>query len=114
MQITYTRLISTSLLATVLFCHTSHLLANDDPAIEVEIIKFKFQPREITIKVGDTVRWTNKEKRQYHSVWFEQAGDPEPDYIFPDETYQRTFGIPGTFPYRCGPHPKMTGSVTVE
>ncbi|MES9858524.1 MAG: plastocyanin/azurin family copper-binding protein [Sedimenticola sp.] len=106
--------ISSRLLALSLYCYTSGLLANGDPAIEVEIIKFKFQPQEITVKVGDTVRWTNREKRQYHSVWFEQAGDPEPDYIFPDETYQRIFDISGTFPYRCGPHPKMTGSIIVE
>ncbi len=114
MQIKYKRLISSSLLALVLCCHTSYLLANGDSAIEVEIIKFKFQPQEITVKVGDIVRWTNREKRQYHSVWFEQAGEPEPDYFFPDETYQRSFDSPGTFPYRCGPHPEMTGVVTVE
>ncbi len=84
------------------------------PAMEVGIFKFQFLPREITINIGDTVRWTNNEKRQYHSVWFEQAGDPEPDYIFPGETYLRTFDKVGSFPYRCGPHPKMTGIVHVK
>ncbi|MES9904475.1 MAG: plastocyanin/azurin family copper-binding protein [Sedimenticola sp.] len=34
--------------------------------------------------------------------------------MFPDETYLRTFNKPGNFPYRCGPHPEMTGIVTVE
>jgi plastocyanin len=88
--------------------------ANGQPAVEVEIIKFKFFPQEVTVKVGDTVRWTNAEKRQYHSVWFEQAGDPEAPYIFPGETTTRAFDKPGTFPYRCGPHPEMTGVVHVE
>lgn len=81
---------------------------------DVEILKFKFIPAEITIKVGDTVRWTNREKRQYHSVWFEAQGDPEPDYIFPDEIFERAFDAPGSYPYHCGPHPEMTGVVHVE
>lgn len=81
--------------------------------VEVTIKKMKFQPQEITVKKGDTVRWVNREKRQYHSVWFEQAGDPEPDYFFPEESYERKFPDMGSFPYRCGPHPEMTGIVHV-
>ena len=79
----------------------------------IEIKKYQFSPSEITINIGDTIRWTNKEKRQYHSVWFEQLGEPEPDYLFPDDTYERTFSNAGSFPYRCGPHPEMTGNVQV-
>ncbi|MCB1758183.1 MAG: cupredoxin domain-containing protein [Gammaproteobacteria bacterium] len=88
--------------------------AAEAPAAEVEIYKFAFIPQEITVKVGDTVRWSNKEKRQYHSVWFKQAGDPEPDYFFPGESFSKTFTQPGSFPYRCGPHPQMTGIVHVR
>lgn len=80
---------------------------------DVEIFKFKFLPAEITIEAGDTIRWTNKEKRQYHSVWFEQLGEKEPDYLFPGDFYERTFEEAGDLPYRCGPHPKMTGTVHV-
>ncbi len=80
---------------------------------DIGIKKFKFSPAEITISVGDTIRWTNKEKRQYHSIWFEQLGEPEPDYFFPGEFFERTFNDIGNFPYRCGPHPKMKGIVHV-
>ncbi|MEN8213815.1 MAG: c-type cytochrome [Pseudomonadota bacterium] len=80
----------------------------------MEILKFKFLPAEITIAAGDSIRWTNKEKRQYHSVWFEQLGEPEPDYLFPGDFYERTFDEAGDFPYRCGPHPEMTGMVHVK
>ncbi|MES9843106.1 MAG: plastocyanin/azurin family copper-binding protein [Candidatus Sedimenticola sp. PURPLELP] len=91
-------------------------MAGGDPGnlAEVGILKFKFEPQVITIKAGDTVRWTNNEKRQYHSVWFEALGEPEAPYFFPGENYERTFNNPGEFPYRCGPHPKMTGTVIVE
>ncbi len=80
----------------------------------VIIKKFKFIPQEITIKRGEKIRWENREKRQYHSVWFEALGEEEPeDYLFSGDTYDREFKKIGTFPYRCGPHPKMTGTVRV-
>ncbi len=79
----------------------------------IEIKKYKFSPAEITIEAGDTIRWKKKKKRQYHSVWFEQSGEAEPEYLFPDDYYERTFSKIGHFPYRCGPHPEMTGNVNV-
>ena len=86
----------------------------DDAGPLVTIMDFKFVPQEITIKRGQTLRWENREKRQYHSVWFEALGEEEPDdYLFPDDSYERAFTKMGSFPYRCGPHPEMTGTVTV-
>jgi len=79
----------------------------------VTIKDFSFNPQEITITRGETIRWENDEKRQYHSVWFEALGEEEPDYFFPDEFYKRDFRETGSFPYRCGPHPRMTGVVHV-
>jgi len=88
-------------------------IAAGDAEQLVIIRDFKFIPPEITIKRGQTMRWENREKRQYHSVWFEASGEEEPDYIFPEEYYQREFPQTGSFPYRCGPHPEMTGIVRV-
>ncbi len=95
--------------------------ANDLPlpresgkTVQVSIIKFKFVPENITINRGDTVIWINQEKRQYHSVWFEQLGLAESDYLFPGDSYSQTFDAAGTFPYRCGPHPEMLGTVMVK
>jgi len=79
----------------------------------VEIYKMKFNPPEVTIEKGDTVIWRNIEKRQYHNVWFKQLQKEEPDYLFPDENYQRSFDKSGRFPYECGPHPRMKGVVIV-
>ena len=67
----------------------------------------------VTVKVGDTVKWLNVEKRQYHSVWFEEEGFPEADYFFPEESWERTFDKPGTYNYRCGPHEEMFGTIIV-
>lgn len=79
----------------------------------VSIINYEFVPNEITVRKGQKILWVNNEKRQYHSVWFEEAGDEEPQYFFPDESYAREFSEVGSFNYRCGPHPQMTGVVHV-
>ena len=65
---------------------------------------YKFQPEEITVKVGTTVRWENHEKRQYHSAWFEVLGEEPGDYFFPGDIRERTFDKPGSYPYICEPH----------
>jgi plastocyanin len=70
--------------------------------------------KPVTVKVGTTVKWLNVEKRQYHSVWFEAEGFTEAEYIFPEETWERTFDKPGTYPYRCEPHEDMVGTIIVE
>jgi plastocyanin len=67
----------------------------------------------VTVKVGTTVKWLNVEKRQYHSVWFEAEGFDEAEYIFPEETWERTFDKPGTYPYVCEPHEDMRGTIIV-
>ncbi len=93
----------------------SGLTANVVAAEPVIVIikKMQFQPQQVEVKKGGMVRWENREYRQYHSVWFEQLGEPEPDYLFPGDSYERKFETVGDFPYRCGPHPEMTGVVHV-
>ncbi len=87
--------------------------AHAGEVLEVSINKMQFTPQKIQVKAGTTVKWLNNEKRTNHSVFFEQEGLPESDRLFPGESWQRTFDKPGTYPYRCGPHPEMTGVVEV-
>ena len=91
----------------------SHITIAGGDANVVMIKDYSFNPQEITIKRGQTIRWENNEKIQYHSVWFEELGEEESDYFFPEEYFQRKFNKTGSFPYRCGPHPEMTGMVHV-
>ncbi len=86
----------------------------ENTVVEVAMLKYQFVPQSLTIKVGQTVRWINKEKRQYHSVWFEKYGEKESDYLFPGDTFEKTFLKVGTFDYRCGPHPEMVATIVVE
>lgn len=101
------------LLIFILITFNQSIFAASDKSLVI-IKKFKFIPQEITIKRGETVKWENQEKRQYHSVWFEAQGEEEPDdYLFAGDSYERKFKQAGSFPYRCGPHPEMTGTVHV-
>lgn len=114
------RSIANSMLAvmTALALATPASLLAGAPAevVVITVKDFHFEPAEITVKVGTTVRWENHEKRQYHNVYFEALGDKQSDYFFPDEVRERTFDKPGTYPYICEPHHeshKMKGVVHV-
>ncbi|MDK9724649.1 MAG: plastocyanin/azurin family copper-binding protein [Sterolibacteriaceae bacterium MAG5] len=81
--------------------------------VEVQVRDYRFEPAEVKIRTGTTVRWTNGEKRVSHSVFFSGPGGFESERIFPGESYQRLFDKPGRYPYGCGPHPEMKGLVEV-
>ncbi len=83
--------------------------------VEVHIRDYAFQPAEVVVRVGDTVRWTNDEKRTSHSVVLSVDGRAlESERFFPDESWSHVFEVPGRIPYRCGPHPEMQGVVVVK
>lgn len=81
--------------------------------VEVAIREYKFEPAELKIKVGTTVKWTNQEKRTSHSVLFTGPAGFESERMFPGESWQRTFDKPGSHAYTCGPHPEMKGRIEV-
>ena len=83
------------------------------PTVEVGIETYTYTPAEVTIRVGDTVKWVNREKRTSHSILFPQEGGRESERLFPDESWQREFTRAGRYPYTCGPHPEMKGVVIV-
>ncbi len=72
-----------------------------------------FVPEKLTIKVGDTVKWVNQEKRTSHSVLFPGNPSLESDRMMPDENWSRQFDVAGKYPYTCGPHPHMLGEIEV-
>ncbi len=79
----------------------------------VEIRDYKFQPQTVRIKPGDSVRWINREKRTSHSVLF-PGSLLESERLFPDESWTRRFDAAGSYSYRCGPHPEMSGQIEVS
>lgn len=85
-----------------------------EQTVEVSIVNYTFTPQEVSIRVGDTVKWVNREKRTSHSVLFPQEGGRESERLFPEESWQRQFTQAGHYPYHCGPHPEMKGLVVVS
>ena len=77
----------------------------------VEIKNFAFDPDTVTIKVGQTVTWTNQDS-VVHTVTGD--GGIDSDGLSKGKSYSKTFDTEGTFDYHCTPHPQMTGQVIVE
>jgi plastocyanin len=96
-----------------------------------------FEPREIQVEPDTTVVWANSSTRN-HTVTAYDDGIPEgADYfatggfeneaaaregfidgegvLRPDETFEHTFTVPGTYAYVCIPHERagMVGTVVV-
>ena len=88
--------------------------ANDQPsaANAVNIDNFVFGPQTITVPVGATVTWTNKDDIPHTSV--STDGVFKSKVLDTDEQFSYTFTKPGTYPYYCTIHPKMTGKVVVH
>jgi YVTN family beta-propeller protein len=80
--------------------------------VKVTIAGFAFTPQNITIKVGDSVTWSN-EDGPAHTVTF-RDGSPGARSLAPGQTFTRTFDTPGTYAYFCSYHPYMTGSIIVQ
>ena len=94
----------------ILFSLTCH----GQQTVDVLVQSYRFQPQDVHIQTGDTVRWLNREKRTSHSIVFSGGKDNESERLFPDESWQRRFDTPGIYSYQCGPHPEMTGKVIVR
>jgi plastocyanin len=83
------------------------------PAIaEVKIDNFSFGPGTLTVPVGTTVTWTNRDDIPHTVVSTE--GLFKSKVLDTDEKFSFTFSKAGTFPYFCSIHPKMTGKIVVQ
>ncbi len=82
------------------------------PESAVEIDNFSFGPQTVTVPVGATVTWTNRDDIPHTVVSTE--GVFKSKVRDTDETFSYTFSQAGTYPYFCSLHPKMTGKVVVQ
>jgi plastocyanin len=78
----------------------------------VSIADFSFQPATITISVGTTVTWTNKDNAG-HTVTADDSSFTS-DRLGSGVTFSHTFATAGTFTYHCAIHASMKGTVTVH
>ena len=76
----------------------------------VSIVDFGYLPGVVRIHVGQTVVWRN-DGREAHDV---TGDDWHSGQMEPTVDYHQTFGVTGTFNFRCSIHPDMTGTVIVQ
>lgn len=78
----------------------------------IDISKFAFNPKEITVAPGTRIIWTNRDDTPHtvssrDKIFASKALDT-------DDKYEYTFATPGDFNYYCVVHPYMTGAVHVR
>jgi len=87
---------------------------NDDPAQgvihDVEIKGFRFTPAVVTIRAGDSVRWTNKDDVAHTAT----GNGFDTGLLEKDQIGKVTFDKAGSYVYICTPHPGMRGKIIVQ
>jgi plastocyanin len=89
------------------------------PAVNVAIGDNMFNPSQLEVKVGTTVRWTNNGTNK-HNITSANLTTASPQDTFKSqdlgngESFSFTFTKPGTYVYRCTIHPNMTGTIVVK
>jgi|SRR3989338_9042196 len=80
--------------------------------VHVAIKNFKFVPSDVSLKVGDSVIWTNEDDAA-HTIQSDD-GTLMSEQLSKGDVYAYTFSKEGKYDYTCGIHPEMKGTVTVK
>ncbi|CAN5617856.1 hypothetical protein BH20ACT2_BH20ACT2_17430 [soil metagenome] len=81
----------------------------------VAIIDFAYEPAELTVAPGTSVTFTNEDDSA-HTVESDDDAPAEFDSenLEQGDTFEQTFDEAGEYPYFCGIHNYMKGTVIVE
>ncbi len=81
----------------------------------VAIRDFEFRPDSLAVPAGATVTWLNCETppQEPHTTTSDASAWDSPE-LNPGGRYSHTFGVAGTFPYHCTPHPFMLAKIVVQ
>ena len=86
--------------------------APSTPVSNINIKGGKYRPKNVEIKVGTTLTWTNNDTVQ-ESVTSDAPGLFDSGLLAPGATWKYTFDKAGVFPYHSTGKEGMYGSVTV-
>jgi plastocyanin len=84
--------------------------AQEDNVVTID--NFTFAPVPLTIAVGTTVKWVNRDDIPHTVV--ENNKTFRSKALDTDDSYTYTFATAGTFDYFCSLHPHMVGKVIVK
>lgn len=79
---------------------------------QVVMKNLAFDPATVTIKVGESVIWTNQDSAN-HTVVADNGEFKSAD-LANGATFSFTFEKAGTYPYHCSIHPSMKATVVVQ
>lgn len=82
-------------------------------AVTVEMKNIQFDPKTVSVKPGQTVRWENLDTVDHDAVATEGA-DFQSDQFGKGGTYEFTPEKAGTIQYECTLHPGMVGTIEVR
>lgn len=89
----------------------------DNGAEVVDIVDIDFEPAELTIETGTTVRWEWQGDLDHNVNPTSQPDDADWEGhtdLKADGDYEYTFEVAGTYEYTCDPHAGMDGTIIVE
>ena len=113
-----------ALLSVALLVVAPNAGAQSQRVVTVSIRDFYFEPSQLSIEPGTTVRWVNEGTTQHSVFATSPAGALLSGRLNPGESFTYTFPQrfprpspdstvqPGTYKYFCKIHPDMKGSVT--
>ncbi len=78
----------------------------------ISIRKFKFKPRDIQVRIGDTIKWENHDLAPHTATGEADTWDTGPLKKGQSKTLKVTAQMAGK--YYCAFHPQMKGQITVE
>lgn len=84
---------------------------SDEREVLVEIREYDFSPRDLTVSVGTTVTWSNRDSVPHDATSGEAWGT---GLLREDQSASITFDEPGSYDYICTVHPDMTARLIVK
>jgi len=88
--------------------------AADAAGPRVTIDNFAFEPQVLTVAPGTKVTWLNRDDVPHTATSSASPPTFNSTAIDTDGQYSFVFTRPGTYPYFCAVHPKMTATIIVK
>jgi plastocyanin len=79
----------------------------------VTIEQYAYSPATLTVRVGDTVTWTNHDQAAHDVVTTSAPAAFQSPLLSTGQSWSQTFTVPGTYAYYCSVHPDMRAQVVV-
>jgi len=86
--------------------------ADPADATTIAVKDYTFTPTPLTIKVGSTVTWTNKDDEPHNAT--SDTGLFKSGGMDTNDSFSFKFDKPGTYHYTCTIHPRMVGTIIVQ